>query len=213
MLKRALESLYSKCSKPEAIEVILRIDEDDLETIDFVKTLSYSNLKTIIGDRLGGYASIHLFTNEMCKIAQGKLIFCYSDDSEMLTDNWDNYLYPYLNTICILKLQHVFNHNLSSLIYLVVNRKVFEILGHLSLNAHTDTWMEMIGPRSGIYGVVNDISVRHYVAIGDQTEMDTNSHKGTTSPNFWSTEMGQERENDINKLVNYIKLYGKNIKD
>jgi hypothetical protein len=204
-LKKALDSFYSKCSHPESLEFTFRIDNDDVDTISAVKTFPYPNLVTVIGDRLDGYGSLHTFSNEVCRISKGDLIFFCADDDEMLTDNWDNYLKPYLNKLCILKLQSTVDQGSYSF---VVHRKVFEILGHLSLNPHCDTWLEIVGKESGIFHCIYDIGIHNVGTGGDSTGCNPIGNKWDANRSFYLPEMKEQRAEDVSKIVEYVKNYG-----
>ena len=69
------------------MEVIVRADFDDFETIEFLKPLSYEfDFKPIFGDRPASLC--HSF-NEMAKLGVGKYHFVLTDDAEIMTQDWD----------------------------------------------------------------------------------------------------------------------------
>ena len=83
MLKESIESLVSNCNNYDDIEILLALDEDDSDTISFVKTLSYPiSIKIIITQRVGYY-------NELCKISTGTPVFLWNDDALMISKYWD----------------------------------------------------------------------------------------------------------------------------
>ena len=64
-----LESIKNKTSNLKDIEVVLRMDNDDTETLDNMDKInefdSSFDLKVIVDDRWNGYADLHLMQNQM----------------------------------------------------------------------------------------------------------------------------------------------------
>lgn len=79
-LVKAIDSLYKSVSDPDQIEIILKLDNDDLENVpfSFFKNLKYS--KIIISDRRKGYDSLGDFYQEMSDVALGDWVWIYNDD-------------------------------------------------------------------------------------------------------------------------------------
>jgi hypothetical protein len=70
-----------------AVELVIRLDDDDEDTAAWARTLR--PLPTIvIGPRLKGYASLPRFFNEMAAAASGDLLMCGNDDMIFATPNW-----------------------------------------------------------------------------------------------------------------------------
>jgi hypothetical protein len=66
-------------------ELVFRIDDDDVESRDFLAALSY---EVIVGPRLLGYTSMPAFFNEMMMVATGDVLMCGNDDMVFRTHNW-----------------------------------------------------------------------------------------------------------------------------
>ena len=91
-LDRALRSIWDTSSSEEAVEIVLRCDEDDQETINYLKGIDrgkHNNLQVLVGPRMDGYKSLPLFVNDMAVAAKGYLLFTCNDDVIFKTQNWD----------------------------------------------------------------------------------------------------------------------------
>lgn len=82
-LKKFLDSACVLAKKPERIQVILYVDEDDLTTLSF----EYKNLET---KKLIGPRNTMGFYNTAClKSSDGELVVLVNDDVVIQTKNWD----------------------------------------------------------------------------------------------------------------------------
>lgn len=72
------------------IEIILRLDSDDIESLSRVPELPFQqvSLKVLVGARGRGYADIYLWANEMARLSTGLYIMGWSDDAYFKTENW-----------------------------------------------------------------------------------------------------------------------------
>lgn len=87
--KRCLEIAESKTKDKNLVEFIVKADTDDLETVNFLKSLETRNtfnFKTIISERPESLCSSF---NVMAKMATGKYLFVLTDDAEIMTQDWD----------------------------------------------------------------------------------------------------------------------------
>lgn len=85
-LKNALDSVYSNCKNPDQLESLIRVDDDDHETISLLKTLTHPNLRYFIGPRPNNLIKSY---NELVSQAKGQYLFVFNDDVQLLTPNWD----------------------------------------------------------------------------------------------------------------------------
>lgn len=89
-LANFLESVKKTTKNLKEIEIIIRGDSDDKETLDLFKTLSFRNntfeFRPLIGDRP---TSLCASFNVMANMGKGKYLFVMNDDVEILTPNWD----------------------------------------------------------------------------------------------------------------------------
>jgi hypothetical protein len=77
-LEKAIDSLYNSVSDLDQIEIILKLDNDDLQSFTGLKNLKHS--KIIVGPRKNGYDSLGDFYQEMADLAVGKWVWIFNDD-------------------------------------------------------------------------------------------------------------------------------------
>jgi hypothetical protein len=98
LLKECLDSLNNKTQDKSLVEILLKIDTDDQETIDFInqyKINSPINIKDIITDRKKGYGSLDEHMNNLALYSEAEFLLGLNDDVEMLTDGWEQCYIPY----------------------------------------------------------------------------------------------------------------------
>lgn len=109
-------------------EVIFYVDDDDIETIQMVKTLP---VRSVINRRGLGYWDYARWHNEMAEIAYGELLLQGNDDMEFVTQDWDQLLInkanKYPDSIYALKMWN--NRNINTMPFPIVNKKLIEIMG------------------------------------------------------------------------------------
>lgn len=157
-LKRAIDSLYQKARNPEKVEVVVRIDDDDQKTLEFLASATFPAL-VLCGPRRRGYLDLHHFIHEMAAAAQGKWLMAFNDDAVVISQNWDRYFHCtiiedevenlkdsakqyFLDDIWLLQPMVVGRYESNE--FFAVTRRTFEILGHLSLNMGMDLWLDAI---------------------------------------------------------------------
>jgi len=135
----AIHSMLDNFSNENDIEILLRFDDDDLDTVESVKKqINDQRVKFHIGYK-HGYAKAYHYVNELAAKSTGEWIMFMSDDSIMKTKNWDKEIEKYNGRMVFLD---TIKQNMQ---YPIIPRKVFEILGHISLSTHCDTWIYDIG--------------------------------------------------------------------
>jgi glycosyltransferase involved in cell wall biosynthesis len=88
-LMSLLDSIFSKAKTPDLIEVLIKLDDDDHETINTIGLLEMinPNLKIIISPRP---ANLHVTINELAAISTGDFLFVINDDVIFNTEDWDS---------------------------------------------------------------------------------------------------------------------------
>jgi hypothetical protein len=105
LLKECLDSFNQKTQDKSLVEFLIKIDTDDIETIQFINKYSLTSeieIKTVISDRKNGYGSLHEHYNSLAAIAEAEFLFGMNDDIEMLTNNWEQQYIKYKNKNFIL---------------------------------------------------------------------------------------------------------------
>jgi len=144
-LQASLNSLDAMTKNPEDIEVIIRIDSDDDATrIHLMNGSKHSfNTTVLIGERGKGYADLHLMYNEMAKVASGRFMMIWNDDAIMTTRRWDDQVRQFDDGK--LKFIRSYVDDISGKrnkdFFPIVHRSYYDCLGHLSMSAHNDTYI------------------------------------------------------------------------
>jgi hypothetical protein len=91
-LKRCLSCIYQKAVIPERVEVLLKIDDDDITTIDLLKSdeeiRDYPNIRLFNGPRIG-WGNTNKMICELLNYVKGDIIVPFADDRDVTMDKWD----------------------------------------------------------------------------------------------------------------------------
>jgi len=95
-LFRTLDSIVNNTNDCSCIEVIIRADNDDQETIENIERIEEYNkhfsVKVIIDDRWDGYASIDKILNQCFEKSTGQFFLSLTDDCTIDINKWDDML-------------------------------------------------------------------------------------------------------------------------
>lgn len=84
----AVQSLRAKASLNTNVEIIARVDADDPMLGKYVSNAGLVD-RLIIGPRLTGYGSNHVFYEDCAKLSTGDVLVLWNDDMQMETVGWD----------------------------------------------------------------------------------------------------------------------------
>lgn len=195
---KTLTATFNSCSDPSKLEILLGIDEDDTESLQLIPFLKGYNVSyKILVTKRYGYHNLHLYVNDLCKLASKDYVWLWNDDIEIKEANWDKIIESHLlPALAVYDFQYKGTGNLY---FPLVPKKIIDWLGHFSLNAHNDTWMHDI-----VQGIIPIKVIRLPIVnnretnnLGiDYSEVD-NSYK-ISSPQYYT--MVKERELDRKRL-------------
>lgn len=201
-LLEATDSIVKNTKDLKRVEIVLRFDEDDDNSLSRLKELPQDkiDINIIIGKRWG-YEKLYEYVNEICKKAKGEFLAWFNDDCVIESKNWDDIIAEYTNKIVCLDPNH--KGTGSGNIFPIISKKVFEILGHWALSQQVDTWQMVVGNKSGISIKRNDLVFIHnrkqdYVSDENRSEVLQRTAK------VWRNSNGQIKR-DIKKIQNYLK--------
>jgi hypothetical protein len=101
VLDRMLQTLVTTAAHPDTVEVVLRCDWDDDESLSYVRACQATGwlqhtyrhgASHILGSRLHGYATVPVFVNEAARLSHADLVFVVNDDVEFRSPGWDGAL-------------------------------------------------------------------------------------------------------------------------
>jgi hypothetical protein len=210
-LQKSLASLQQTVSDPSRIEVLIRIDSDDQDTLSFLHRENRPyRTKALIGNRGNGYADLHLFYNQLCSIAMGRFLFLWNDDATMLSNGWDDEIARHDDgKLCYLRSAVSDSRGRDSYLFPIVHRSYYEALGHYSRSAHNDTYVcSIFQALPGTFRDTNIVvghSALELIKAGDKTSMEAKQWWPTTKGLWGSPEVQQGLQDDIAKLQDLLK--------
>jgi len=171
MLNETLYSIYSLAdlNNPN-FEVIIKVDFDDHETLDYIKNWSneYENLYFIINSRKKGFLNLVDFLEDMIDLAKGKYILAANDDMMFKTQNWNTIL-----TKCLTDFKIYFPYvNGYRESFWCIPKELYTTLGHVAPHNQTDTYLNWLGQVLGIVEYIDDIELYHKFDYEDETASD-----------------------------------------
>lgn len=198
VLDKSIWSLVSRVAGENPwrkIEILVRFDEDDKEPIKHLtKNWGDVPVSFTIGPR-HGYRNLHLYYNELAEKATGDWLMQWNDDAIMETEGWDQKIHAQGSGLKVLNATGRLN------LFPIISRELYEVLGHWSLQAHSDSWLQTIGRMNGIEYPV-DLQIRHLRDEGleDQTKKESLKTYSVTSPEFFSRPMQEKLRRDVRKV-------------
>jgi glycosyltransferase involved in cell wall biosynthesis len=194
LLKKCVESLLDNASDPSKIQLLYGVDDDDQDTIDFLKDDKHP-ARSVIKFPRQGYENLHLYNNALGAYAQGNWIMFFNDDAIMQTKNWDLEINKFDGQFKLLKVKEQTGHPYS--IFPIVPYDWFRCLDHLSLHGQNDAWVSEIAYMLDIMQKV-DINVFH-----DRADITGNNDDDTFKERIYK-EGNPDQEGDLHhqKMVN-----------
>jgi len=169
-LQETIKRLFDNATNPNAIEVLVRLDRDDLQTYEHIREFSNEwDIKFIIGDRYQGYRDLNKMYGELCKIAVGTFFWLYNDDVDIETVGWDEFLWQYEKKVVIIYPTQIRSTTATGVEVPILHRKIYDLVGHWALTRYNDDWYSELvkgikEKYSGINVIANkqNICVTHY---------------------------------------------------
>jgi hypothetical protein len=182
-------------------EVLVRVDEDDPSLESY---LALRNVEVIVGPH-HGYAALQHYYNELAGRARGDWLCVWNDDCLMQTPDWLDIVRSYDGKMAVLNPST--NHDnweIDMNVFPIFPRRMVELMGHLSLNNHNDSWIEFVARDAGIMVRV-PIEILHDRAdLTGQNDDETYARRQMRKEHFRSPEMVQAREQDTAAIREYL---------
>lgn len=194
-LLKCTRSLVSNVSDPENMEILVRVDKNDPKVEEYLKRFGprhENDFETLFySDSGSGYNKLHIFVNELAKKSKGDWILMMTDDAIMKTENWDKIINKHDgNKVAVL---NPCGNGLN--LFPIVSRKLYNILGHLALQCHYDTYLQDLSGLLNCYTRLHNIDIEH---TGPE-----NSHS-ETSKHYYSKEIQDLLVKDCEKVKEYL---------
>lgn len=200
-LARAVASLADRASTGEPIEYLLRVDDDDSTDYEPYRRLQAKGENfTVIGGPRHGYKQMHLYYNELAAAARGEWLVVWNDDMDMLTEGWDEKLLSRRDELLVMFLRRDISETCDTA-YPAFPKRLFELLGHVSMNCHCDSWLDVVSEKAGIRIFREDIVLHHH-RLEDETaseiQYDWEAFNG-------SADLGAIRGEDVRRIQEALK--------
>lgn len=72
----------------QLVEVLIRVDDDDDQTLDFIPLFKRWGVRVVVGPRCKGYESHGAFYDELAKAASAPWVALFNDDTIIEGDDW-----------------------------------------------------------------------------------------------------------------------------
>jgi hypothetical protein len=203
-LNDILFSILSKADPDNVnFEVIVKVDFDDHETIDYIKNWNndFVNITFLVNSRREGWLNMVDFVENMIDVAKGKWILNVNDDVIFDTQNWNTLLANHLNDFKIYFIK-TDGYPQSFPIY---PKKLKEILGHISFSNQIDTYLYWLSLQTNLEAYIDDVYLKHDLDLRDETHADKEK---LVPRNFFTRDyhsQSPEFISDINKINEYLK--------
>jgi len=216
-LIRLFNSIEKTCSDNKNVEIVLGIDTDDEETINFVNEYSKSGklaLVPVLDERGRGYIDMHGRVTKLYESSRGKILVFIADDCEFVTKDWDKRLLSYYGSVYKDNIfwgrieEEVDPQGNSWACCFAITRDWLNITGHLGTCYHQDTEFNFVAYHVGREIDTRDIKVIHHHGVSDETYQegriaaDKGLLKGRT---VWSWGVRANVAVDAIKLLKQIK--------
>ena len=213
-------TLLDTVKDPKQIEIILGMDEDDQEVIEYVK----SELGPILQEKGVetkanifkplGYENLHTYVNTLAGNSTGDWIFFWNDDCLMVTEGWDKVIDQYNGQFKLLGPKD--NHEGHPYAILpIVPKDWFILMGHLSQNAQNDAWLSHIAYMLDIFERIDVTFVHDRADITGNNDDETFQNRKYMEGNpddpadFGHPQMQQARVNTAHKIAWFLEATGK----
>lgn len=205
-LKSSIESLVNTCTNKNNIEILLLFDDDDEDTIENFNSWNKDfKHETIITPRLG-YKGMHTYNNMLAEKSNGNWLFLWNDDSRMVSKDWDALiLEDYKNSFLLISPKNLNNEHYTSTrsMFPIFPKKWYEITGRISPYQQSDTYLNQVSYRLGIFKYEPRIFHEHG-EIGITTE-NRIQDEVTKEIEYKAVVPFSEVIEDTNKLYEYLR--------
>lgn len=199
LVEKSINSLIDTASANNKYEILIAIDDDDQETIDYLNNnlLPSSgekkiDIKVFIYKR-AGYKNLHLYYNELAKMSAGEWLLLWNDDAIMVDKNWDLEIAKYDGQFKLLRFKENHNDHPNAL-FPCVPRDWIMLFDMLSPIVQVDSWISQICYLNDIVENIN-CSIFH-----DRYDITGNNNDITAQEKLNSFETAEITESNSNNV-------------
>lgn len=199
--KRLLLSLVKTCENLQRIEILILLDDDDKEIMDYKNIIRQDAFKSIKFNLIIKNLKTHAIRNNyLAKLCTGEIIFPINDDMIFITKKWDSVIdsefskIDMLNPFCLWIKSNI-KYRYLHCDYPIINKSWYKRLGYVGSEHfnfwYLDTWICDLSMRSGQYLAtpnieVDQLSANRFIDEVDETHLrNINSDKEKKDYNIW----------------------------
>jgi hypothetical protein len=177
LLSQSLKSLSVNTKDKSSLEVLIAVDKDDLNSINYINRsiIKFDFLiKMIISQRGAGYKDNPKRLKKLIRISSGEVFFYFADDFLMNTKNWDVQLNKQINSlpndgIYLLTAKHN-QKNKNWPLCQIISRKWYNVTKKFSNCYETDTELMIISTSIKRYFICNKLKIKiNHISRNDLT--------------------------------------------
>ena len=142
-LLKSITSLLDLADNPDQIEILLGMDYDDEDSVNYVKSEilpNYPNVKLHMFKSYG-YTKLNMYANTLAGLSVGHWLILWNDDALMQTKGWDSIVKEYDNHPMPLLRASVVGMNHPFALFPIIKRTWFEATGTFSFFGHIDRFI------------------------------------------------------------------------
>lgn len=216
-LSNFLSSIYSTVYDLNNVEVLVAVDQDDTDTITFLKNYNLVDIRMFTFEERYHYKGLYKYSNYLAQRAQGSFISFGCDDNQHLSPYWDLILKEYLHKFVIINPltpshQHYCRGDFNGLLYPIIPRLWVDIIGGIGNNTALDSWVQEVA-QGAMVPIINEdkivIESYRYEETGRNKDDIIHRESMALAPlvrnDYHSAEKNIEREQDIIKILNYFE--------
>jgi glycosyltransferase involved in cell wall biosynthesis len=199
-----LNSIISNSNNISNYEILLGVDYDDLETIEFLNHYSSSNIKVIYFDRQY-YSNLHVYYNKLSENAVGDLLWMFADDCKILSKDWDLYLKKYENTFNYVKIKLLeCSWDTHFSLIPIIPKKWFDLTGRISEYSQIDGWLWGTAMNLNISVYDENVIVTNFISAN--ADLHAHSYTNSNGDTFDNACDSPELKKDVKSIKEYLKI-------
>jgi hypothetical protein len=143
-LMRSIDSLLTRAAEPDQIEILLGMDTDDTESVEYVQEHilpKYPNNIHIYMFKKLGYGRLNVYINTLCALSWGYWLMMWNDDAVMNTDGWDLIIDQYQSHPMPLLRMPSENFDHPFALFPIIKKEWFDVVGTFSYQVHNDRFV------------------------------------------------------------------------
>lgn len=180
--ERLLISLIDTCEDKKRIEILLLLDEDDKEILEYENIINKDIFKPIKFSVITKNLNTHAIRNNyLASLSSGDIIFPINDDMIFISNKWDDQIdsefskIDMRNPFCVWIKSNI-KYRYLHCDYPIVNKSWYKKLGYIGSENfnfwYLDTWICDLSIRSGLYLITPNIVVDQLSANRLKGEVD-----------------------------------------